>query len=243
MVRKEETTVKRRSTAVCMALVMSLTFPGCSEQEVVNDSSACAALPTFSSESELVEFLNEQNAQNYDVAVYSETNPDIFARPSYVPEGYMLEEITLSPGNKSVGHYPFLTYSYLSQEFLEYRESVTHFELGEPGASAEYELLQRQNEYRFNRDTVATENEQLSTRFIQLNHLQESELYPGVYFTKRWNGPGQKDYTMVVWFDDYSFSCAIWMPYDLFNEEVIPTYTEVEYFYIDTGNQTTVAAE
>lgn len=243
MVRKEETTVKRRSTAVCMALVMSLTFPGCSEQEVVNDSSACAALPTFSSESELAEFLNEQNIQNYDVAVYSESNPDIFARPSYVPDGYTLEEITLSPGNKSVGHYPFLTYSYLSQEFLEYRESVTHFELGEPGASAEYELLQRQNEYRFNRDTVATENEQLSTRFIQLNHLQESELYPGVYFTKRWNGPGQKDYTMVVWFDDYSFSCAIWMPYDLFNEEDIPTYTEVEYFYIDTGNQTTVAAE
>ena len=235
--------MKRRLTAVCLALFMSLTFPGCSEQEVVNDSSACAALPTFSTESELIEFLNERNTQNYDVAVYSDSSPDMFAKPGYIPDGYTLEEITLSPGNKSVGHYPFLTYSYLSQEFLEYRESVTHFELGEPGASAEYELLQRQNEYRFNRDTVATENEQLSTRFIQLYHLQESELYPGVYFTKRWNGPGQTDYTMVVWFDDYSFSCAIWMPYDLFNEEDIPTYTEVEYFYIDTDNQTMVIAE
>ena len=235
--------MKRRLTAVCLALFMSLTFPGCSEQEVVNDSSACAALPTFSTESELIEFLNERNTQNYDVAVYSDSSPDMFAKPGYIPDGYTLEEITLSPGNKSVGHYPFLTYSYLSQEFLEYRESVTHFELGEPGASAEYELLQRQNEYRFNRDTVATENEQLSTRFIQLYHLQESELYPGVYFTKRWNGPGQTDYTMVVWFDDYSFSCAIWMPYDLFNEEDIPTYTEIEYFYIDTDNQTMVIAE
>ncbi len=231
--------MKRRSTAVCLALVMSLTFPGCSEQEVVNDSSACAALPTFSSESELVEFLNEQNAQNYDVAVYSETNPDIFARPSYVPEGYMLEEITLSPGNKSVGHYPFLTYSYLSQEFLEYRESVTHFELGEPGASAEYELMQRQNEYRFRRGTAAKENEQLSKQLFQLYHPKESELYPGVYYTRRW----QMDYTVLFWFDDYSFLCSLHMPYDLFHEEDIPTYTEVEYFYIDTGNQTMVVAE
>ena len=239
--------MKRRLTAVCLALFMSLSFSGCSVGGTEKNSSSeeikLTALPTFSSESELTEFLNEQNTQNYDVAVYSESNPDIFARPSYVPEGYTLEEITLSPGNKSVGHYPFLTYSYLSQEFLEYRESVTQLELVQPGASDEYQLLKRQNEYRFRRGTAAKENEQLSTRLIQLYHLQESELYPGVYFTKRWNGPGQTDYTMVVWFDDYSFMCSLWMPYDLFHEEDIPTYTEVEYFYIDTGNQTMVLAE
>lgn len=239
--------MKRRLTTVCLALFMSLSFSGCSVGETEKNSSSeeikLTALPTFSSESELTEFLNEQNTQNYDVAVYSDSSPDMFAKPGYIPDGYTLEEITLSPGNKSVGHYPFLTYSYLSQEFLEYRESVTHFELGEPGASAEYELLQRQNEYRFRRGTAAKENEQLSTRLIQLYHLQESELYPGVYFTKRWNGPGQTDYTMVVWFDDYSFMCSIWMPYDLFNEEDIPTYTEVEYFYIDTDNQTMVLSE
>lgn len=231
--------MKRRLTAVCLALFMSLAFPGCSEQEVVNDSSACAALPTFSSESELIEFLNERNTQNYDVAVYSESDPDIFARPSYVPDGYTLEEITLSPGKKSIGHYPFLTYSYLSQEFLEYRESVTHFELGEPGASAEYELLQRQNEYRFRRGTVASEDEQISKQLFQLYYPKESELYPGVYCTRRW----QKDYTVIFWFDEYSFLCSLQMPYDLFNEEDIPTYTEIEYFYIDTDNQTMVVAE
>ena len=235
--------MKTRLTAVCLALFMSLSFSGCSVGGTEKNSSSeeikLTALPTFSSESELVEFLNEQNAQNYDVAVYSETNPDIFARPSYVPEGYMLEEITLSPGNKSVGHYPFLTYSYLSQEFLEYRESVTHFELGEPGASAEYELLQRQNEYRFRRGTAAKENEQLSKQLFQLYHPKESELYPGVYYTRRW----QMDYTVLFWFDDYSFLCSLHMPYDLFHEEDIPTYTEVEYFYIDTDNQTMVVAE
>ena len=186
--------MKRRLTAVCLALLISLSFSGCSDGGTEKNSSSeeikLTALPTFSSESELTEFLNEQNTQNYDVAVYSDSSPDMFAKPGYIPDGYTLEEITLSPGNKSVGHYPFLTYSYLSQEFLEYRESVTHFELGEPGASAEYELLQRQNEYRFRRGTAAKENEQLSTRLIQLYHLQESELYPGVYFTKRWNGPG-----------------------------------------------------
>ena len=235
--------MKRRLTAVCLALFMSLSFSGCSvggtEKNSSSDESKLTALPTFSSESELAEFLNEQNIQNYDVAVYSESNPDIFARPSYVPDGYTLEEITLSPGNKSVGHYPFLTYSYLSQEFLEYRESVTHFELGEPGASAEYELMQRQNEYRFRRGTAATENEQLSKQLFQLYHPKESELYPGVYYTRRW----QMDYTVLFWFDDYSFLCSLHMPYHLFHEEDIPTYTEVEYFYIDTGNQTTVAAE
>ncbi len=231
--------MKRRLTAVYLALFMSLAFPGCSEQEVVNDSSACAALPTFSTESELIEFLNERNTQNYDVAVYSDSSPDMFAKPGYIPDGYTLEEITLSPGNKSVGHYPFLTYSYLSQEFLEYRESVTHFELGEPGASAEYELLQRQNEYRFRRGTAAKENEQLSKQLFQLYHPKESELYPGVYYTRRW----QMDYTVLFWFDDYSFLCSLHMPYDLFHEEDIPTYTEVEYFYIDTDNQTMVVAE
>ena len=235
--------MKRRLTAVCLALLISLSFSGCSdgrtEKNSSSDESKLTALPTFSSESELAEFLNEQNIQNYDVAVYSESNPDIFARPSYVPDGYTLEEITLSPGNKSVGHYPFLTYSYLSQEFLEYRESVTHFELGEPGASAEYELMQRQNEYRFRRGTAAKENEQLSKQLFQLYHPKESELYPGVYYTRRW----QMDYTVLFWFDDYSFLCSLHMPYDLFHEEDIPTYTEVEYFYIDTGNQTTVAAE
>ncbi len=239
--------MEKRLTAACLALFMSLSFSGCSSGGTEKNSSSeeikLTALPTFSSESELAEFLNEQNAQNFDVSVYSESEPDMFARPSYIPDGYTLGEIMLSPGNKSVNRHPFLTYSYLSPEFLAYRETVTYVDLAEPGASDEYDILQRQNEYRFRRGTAAKENEQLSTRLIQLNRLVESELYPEVYYTQRWNGPGQKDYTMVVWFDDYSFMCSIWMPYDLFNEEDIPTYTEVEYFYIDTSNQTMVAAE
>lgn len=85
--------MKRRLSTVYLVLLLSLIFPGCSEQEIVNDSSACAALPSFSSESELAEFLNEQN-------VYSESNPDMFAKPGYIPDGYILDEIILAPSSE-----------------------------------------------------------------------------------------------------------------------------------------------
>ena len=81
MVRKEETTVKRRLTAVCLALLISLSFSGCSdgrtEKNSSSDESKLTALPTFSSESELAEFLNEQNIQTM-MSLYIPSQTRIF---------------------------------------------------------------------------------------------------------------------------------------------------------------------
>lgn len=227
---------------LALAAVCAVMVGGCGEAAGDPAAESSTLLPSFSSESELIGFLRERRTY-YDVAVYSDAEPDLFAKPGYIPEGYVLDEIVLSRGNKSTDHFPFLQYSYLSEEFLEYRNSVTHFDLAEPGASEEYDLLERHNEYLFSRDTVVTESEQLPTQYIQTNSLEDSKLYPGVYYTRRWNGPGQTDYTDVVWFDNYSFICRLRMPYEMFEEEDIPIYTELEYFYIDTNSETMVLAE
>lgn len=227
---------------IAAGMALAVMAGGCGESAGDPAAESSTLLPGFSSESELIGFLKERRTY-YDVAVYSDAEPDLFAKPGYIPEGYVLDEIVLSRGNKSTDHFPFLQYSYLSEEFLEYRNSVTHFELVKPGASDEYQQLKRQNEYLFVRDTVVTESEQLTTQYIQTNSLEESELYPGVYYIRRWNGPGQTDYTDVVWFDDYSFICNLRMPYEMFEEENIPIYTELEYFYIDTNSETMVLAE
>ena len=232
--------MKRRLTAVCLALFMSLAFPGCSEQEVVNDSSACAALPTFSSESELTEFLNEQNAQNYGVAVYSEPNPDMFAKPGYIPDGYLLDEIILAPGSEDTE--ANLTYYYRSEKFLEYDNTVTFRDLATAEADKAYHDFQKQSTVSFNRGPETMSSMPTDGNYFQLYHMVPSVLYPEVYITSS-SPQVSKDVVNIAWLDETGHFCTLQMPYDLFNEEDIPTYTEVEYFYIDTGKQPMVVAE
>lgn len=232
--------MKRRLTAVCLALFMSLAFPGCSEQEVVNDSSACAALPTFSSESELIEFLNERNTQNYDVAVYSEPNPNMFAKPGYIPDEYLLDEIILAPGSEDTE--ANLTYYYRSEKFLEYDNTVTFRDLATAEADKAYHDFQKQSTVSFNRGPETMSSMPTDGNYFQLYHMVPSVLYPEVYITSS-SPQVSKDVVNIAWLDETGHFCTLQMPYDLFNEEDIPTYTEIEYFYIDTDNQTMVVAE
>ena len=78
--------------------------------------------------------------------------------------------------------------------------------------------------------------------YFQLYHMVPSVLYPEVYITSS-SPQVSKDVVNIAWLDETGHFCTLQMPYDLFNEEDIPTYTEVEYFYIDTDNQTMVLAE
>ena len=236
--------MKRRLTAVCLALLISLSFSGCSdgrtEKNSSSDESKLTALPTFSSESELAEFLNEQNAQNYGVAVYSEPNPDMFAKPGYIPDGYLLDEIILAPGSEDSE--ANLTYYYRSENFLDYDNTVTFRDLATAEADQAYHDFQKQSTLSFNRGPETMSSMPTDGNYFQLYHMVPSVLYPEVYITSS-SPQVSKDVVNIAWLDETGHFCALQMPYDLFNEEDIPTYTEVEYFYIDTDNQTMVVAE
>lgn len=225
--------MKRRLSTVYLVLLLSLIFPGCSEQEIVNDSSACAALPSFSSESELAEFLNEQN-------VYSESNPDMFAKPGYIPDGYILDEIILAPSSE--GSDAHLTYYYRSERFLNYRQTVDFRDLATSEADQAYHDFQKQSTISFNRGPETRSSMPTDGNYFQIYHMVPSVLYPEVYITSS-SPQVTKDVVNIAWLDETGHFCTLQMPYDLFSEEDIPTYTEVEYFYIDTYNQTMILAE
>lgn len=78
--------------------------------------------------------------------------------------------------------------------------------------------------------------------YFQIYHMVPSVLYPEVYIISS-SPQVTKDVVNIAWLDETGHFCTLQMPYDLFREEDIPTYTEVEYFYIDTYNQTTIVAE
>ena len=100
--------MKRRLTAVCLALLISVSFSGCSVGGTEKNSSSeeikLTALPTFSSESELAEFLNEQNAQNYGVTPFNDAM-NYFANNA--TEWFELEEEQPLYANITLAWYDF----------------------------------------------------------------------------------------------------------------------------------------
>ena len=196
-------------------------------------------LPGFSSESELIGFLKERRTY-YDVAVYSDAEPDLFAKPGYIPEGYVLDEIVLSPGSENSA--ATLSYVYRSESFLDYDSTVTDRDLATDEADQAYHDYQTQSTYSFNRGPETMASMPTDGNYLSINHMVPSALYPDVYVTS--DSPQiPKDAVHIAWLDEMGHFCTIQMPYDLFEEEDITIYTEAEYFYIDVDAEELVMVE
>lgn len=227
--------MKKGLQVILLLFVACMVLFSCTRQE--ETAEMLTALPSFSSEDELLEYLTK-NSLAYDISTCSDDEPDVFARPAHIPEGYSVFKITLSAGNEEAGHDPALEYLYYSDEFIKYNATTGPTDLNTSERDAEHQLRKTHNSYYFLRDCVPTISRTLNSQNSENWTLVESSLYPGVYYTNRGNVPGQKEYTRVVWFDEYDFICEIRMPYEMFKEEDIPVYTELEYFSLntETGN-------
>ena len=73
-----------------------------------------------------------ETPERYTLYTVQDENPDMFARLVNIPEDYRLDEITWYDRLKDSDYPPSMAYSYLSEDFLEYSQHLTHFELADP---------------------------------------------------------------------------------------------------------------